>query len=131
MRAKVSLVGRGKRSQAGSRGRVNCGSGGFETGILLFKLHPEPRQLIGAEVPKNLTVYVNHRGELLSGKLNHFVISGFIRNDINGLIINAPFVEPTLGFMAPAAIRFDEQANPLRFHALIVADFMPFFKSVV
>ena len=128
MRAKHSLVGSESRNHAGNRGRDCAGLTGFEAGILSFQLRPKSRQFIRPEVAQDFTVDIDHRRQSLAGKLDHFIVRGFVGNDIDGFIIDSSFVEPAFCFVTPPAIRFDEEADPFRFHSLTVADGMCFFK---
>ena len=131
MRAKLSLVGRDRRNQAGSRGRGKGGLTGFETAILLFQFRPEFGELVRAEVGEDFAIHINDGCQFLSGKLDHFVVSSLIGNDVDRLIIDAVLVKPAFGFVAPAAVRFDEQTDPFNIHRATVAEMGWFFKSVV
>ena len=138
VREKLELVGKGRRSQGGRRGRGDVeGDGepeaglawegfamlaGFEAGMPSFKVLPEARELVGAKISKDLTIHVDDRSELLTGQFHHFMVGGFIGHDIHGLVIDVMIVEPAHGFMAPAAVRFDEQPHPSRFHIGTVAE---------
>src|SRR5215831_16141229 len=96
------------RSHSGKRGRGDTSAGFNAAILLLFQLIPKTSQLIRTEIGKDFTVDIDNRRKLLTGKPNHFIISGFIRNHIDGFVINLMLVQPALSFIAPAAIWLHE-----------------------
>src|SRR5215510_1879665 len=56
VRAKLSDVGNRKRNHSGKRGRIAGELAGFETGILLFQLLPEMRQLVRSKIRQDLSI---------------------------------------------------------------------------
>ena len=128
VRAKLSVVGNRIRSHSGSRGR-DAASAGFNAAILLlFQLTPKTSELVRAEIREDFAIHINHGGKFLSGEIDHFIVSRLVRNHIHRFIINLMLVEPTLGFVAPAAIWFHEQSYFLWFHTAKLRDNPTFFK---
>jgi hypothetical protein len=89
---------------------------------------PEARKLLRAKVGKQFPINLNHGGQILPGKPDHFVEGRLVIDDIDSLVLNATLIKPTDGFMAPAAIRLDEKANTFRFHDYTVREVAGFIK---
>jgi len=97
-------------------------------GILPFEFGPEIRQLVGTEVGQNLAIHLDDRRQVLTGEPDHFIMSGFIGDDIDSFVIHFAVVEPTHRFAAPATVWLDKQSHPFRFHNHTLLETARFFK---
>ena len=73
-----------------------------------LKLFPKRGQLFGPEIRQHPPVHVNHRRQFLAGQVDHFVISRFVTNHVNGFIFDTVLIQPLRRAMTPWTIGFDE-----------------------
>src|SRR5579872_1667173 len=118
--AKASVVGSLVRSHSGRRGRaLTWACVGLDSTILALQSFPKSGQLVRAEIRQDLSIHLDHRRQFLSGKPHHLRVCGIVLDDIEGFVFDPMRIEPMLGFVTPAAIRFDKQADFCRIHSLI------------
>ena len=82
-----------------------------------LELVHELLELPGIEVREHLAVHVDDRRKCLPAQRNHLLEAAAVRNDVDLLVGYAPFVEPVLRLVTPAAKRFHKQSDFLRFHS--------------
>jgi len=72
------------------------------------KFLPKPCQFFRPEIGQYLSIYLNHRSEILPGKADHFIKSRAIGDDIELFIFNIVFVKPAHRLVTPRTIGLDE-----------------------
>ena len=77
----------------------------------LPKTLEEAGQFFRAEIGQDSAIDFEDGCEFLAGEAEHFLEGSVVRDDIDLLVLDIVLIQPARGFMAPAAIGFDEKAG--------------------